>query len=96
MLAGLEFHYGNVVINPLEEDGQPSVFNRDEKKEKEILDIMSEVLRKTEGGYFMHNEEAEYNFLYHIVPTLKGLVDIYATTAIKLRIHKGDTALLLE
>lgn len=34
LLAGLEFHYGNVVINPLEEDGQPSVFNRDEKKEK--------------------------------------------------------------
>ncbi len=34
LLAGLEFHYGNVMINPLEEDGQPSVFNRDEKKEK--------------------------------------------------------------
>ena len=25
LLAGLEFHYGNVMINPLEEDGQPSV-----------------------------------------------------------------------
>ncbi len=34
LLAGLEFHYGNVMINPLEEDGQPSVFNRDEKKKK--------------------------------------------------------------
>ncbi|MGF9850816.1 SNF2 helicase associated domain-containing protein [Bacillus paramobilis] len=97
LLAGLEFHYGNVVINPLEEDGQPSVFNRDEKKEKEILDIMSEsAFAKTEGGYFMHNEEAEYNFLYHVVPTLKALVDIYATTAIKLRIHKGDTAPLIR
>ncbi|MDM5461957.1 SNF2 helicase associated domain-containing protein [Bacillus cereus] len=97
LLAGLEFHYGNVVINPLEEDGQPSVFNRDEKKEKEILDIMSEsAFAKTEGGYFMHNEEAEYNFLYYVVPTLKGLVDIYATTAIKLRIHKGDTAPLIR
>ncbi|HDR7912505.1 TPA: DEAD/DEAH box helicase [Bacillus wiedmannii] len=97
LLAGLEFHYGNVMINPLEEDGQPSVFNRDEKKEKEILDIMSEsAFAKTEGGYFMHNEEAEYNFLYHVVPSLKGLVDIYATTAIKLRIHKGDTAPLIR
>ncbi|WIG43546.1 SNF2 helicase associated domain-containing protein [Bacillus toyonensis] len=97
LLAGLEFHYGNVIINPLEEDGQPSVFNRDEKKEKEILDIMSEsAFAKTEGGYFMHNEEAEYNFLYHVVPTLKGLLDIYATTAIKLRIHKGDTAPLIR
>ncbi|KAA2392677.1 DEAD/DEAH box helicase [Bacillus cereus] len=97
LLAGLEFHYGNVVINPLEEDGQPSVFNRDEKKEKEILDIMGEsAFAKTEGGYFMHNEDAEYNFLYHVVPTLKGLVDIYATTAIKLRIHKGDTVPLIR
>ncbi|MGH0592029.1 SNF2 helicase associated domain-containing protein [Bacillus pretiosus] len=97
LLAGLEFHYGNVMINPLEEDGQPSIFNRDEKKEKEILDIMSEsAFAKTEGGYFMHNEEAEYNFLYHVVPSLKGLVDIYATTAIKLRIHKGDTAPLIR
>ncbi|KLA33043.1 DEAD/DEAH box helicase [Bacillus cereus] len=96
LLAGLEFHYGNVMINPLEEDGQPSVFNRDEKKEKEILDIMSEsAFAKTEGGYFMHNEEAEYNFLYHVVPTLKGLVDIYATTAIKLRISKGDAVPLI-
>lgn len=97
LLAGLEFHYGNVMINPLEEDGQPSVFNRDEKKEKEILDIMSEsAFAKTEGGYFMHNEEAEYNFLYHVVPTLKGLVDIYATTAIKLRISKGDAIPLIR
>ncbi|MBG9612141.1 SNF2 helicase associated domain-containing protein [Bacillus cereus] len=97
LLAGLEFHYGNVMINPLEEDGQPSVFNRDEKKEKEILDIMSEsAFAKTEGGYFMHNEEAEYNFLYHVVPTLKGLVDIYATTAIKLRISKGDAVPLIR
>ena len=65
LLAGLEFHYGNVVINPLEEDGQPSVLIV-MRKGKEILDIMSEsAFAKTEGGYFMHNEEAEYNFISH-------------------------------
>ena len=36
LLAGLEFHYGNVMINPLEEDGQPSVFNRDEKRKRDF------------------------------------------------------------
>ena len=41
LLAGLEFHYGNVMINPLEEDGQPSVLIA-MRKGKEILDIMSE------------------------------------------------------
>ncbi|WP_243521532.1 DEAD/DEAH box helicase [Bacillus pseudomycoides] len=97
LLAGLEFQYGNVVINPLEEDGQPSVFNRDEKKEREILEIMNaSAFAKTEGGYFMHNEEAEYNFLYHVVPKLKSILDIYATTAIKLRIHRGNSGPLIR
>ncbi|MEY8346844.1 DEAD/DEAH box helicase [Bacillus cereus] len=97
LLAGLEFQYGNVVINPLEEDGQPSVFNRDEKKEREILGIMNDsAFAKTEGGYFMHNEEAEYNFLYHVVPKLKNILDIYATTAIKLRIHRGNSGPLIR
>ncbi|MDM5154334.1 SNF2 helicase associated domain-containing protein [Bacillus sp. DX1.1] len=97
LLAGLEFQYGNIVINPLEEDGQPSVLNRDEKKEQEILKIMNEsAFAKTEGGYFMHNEEAEYNFLYHVVPKLKSLVQIYATTAIKLRIYRGNSAPIIR
>lgn len=34
LLAGLEFHYGNVVINPLEEDGQPSVLIVMRKRKK--------------------------------------------------------------
>ncbi|MBY0595283.1 DEAD/DEAH box helicase [Bacillus bingmayongensis] len=97
LLAGLEFQYGNVVINPLEGDGQPSVFNRDEKKEQEILEIMNNsAFAKTEGGYFMHNEEAEYNFLYHVVPKLKSLLEIYATTAIKLRIHRGNSGPMIR
>ncbi len=96
LLAGLEFQYGNVVINPLEE-GQPTVLNRDEKKEREILRIMDEsAFAKTEGGYFMHNEEAEYHFLYHVVPRLKKLLTVYATTAIQLRIVKGAVPLLYE
>ena len=34
LLAGLEFHYGNVMINPLEEDGQPSVLIAMRKRKK--------------------------------------------------------------
>lgn len=34
LLAGLEFHYGNVMINPLEEDGQPSVLIVMRKRKK--------------------------------------------------------------
>ncbi|WP_369900170.1 SNF2 helicase associated domain-containing protein [Bacillus manliponensis] len=97
LLAGLEFHYGNVVINPLEETRENSFFLRDEEKEAEILQVMDEsAFTKTEGGYYLHNEEAEYNFLYHVVPTLHKLLHIYATTVVKLRIAPRDVAPLIR
>lgn len=46
---------------------------------------------KTESGYFLHNEELEYEFLYHVAPKLQKLVQIYATTAIRNRIFRGTS-----
>lgn len=94
LLAGLEFHYGHMLVNPLEENaseiGTGSIFMREGEKERLVMQMMEESeFSQTEGGYYMHNEEAEYNFLYHVVPKLKNLVEVYATTAVKLRIHKG-------
>ena len=42
LLAGLEFHYGDLVINPFEEKTSPEalLIERDFKKEKDILDLM--------------------------------------------------------
>ncbi|MGE7904972.1 SNF2 helicase associated domain-containing protein [Peribacillus sp. NPDC094092] len=91
LLAGLEFHYENIVINPLEE--QESKVIRDVEKEAEILKLMEDSqFAKTDGGYFLHNEELEYEFLYHIVPKLQKLVQIYATTAVRNRITRGNAA----
>jgi hypothetical protein len=90
LLAGLEFHYENWVINPLEEmmDTSSSIV-RDVKKEAEILQCMEDGLfAKTDGGYFLHNEELEYEFLYHILPKLQKLVQVYATTAVRNRIFR--------
>lgn len=90
LLAGLEFQYGNLVINPLEENQKQtgvSPLLRDEDKEQEILQLMEESLfSKTEEGYYLHNEDLEYTFLYHIVPKLKNFVEIYATTAVRSRL----------
>ncbi|MCC3358740.1 DEAD/DEAH box helicase [Bacillus sp. REN16] len=89
LLAGLEFHYENIIIQPLENRDLPTgpMVIRDTEKEDEILRIMDESgLSKTEGGYYMHNEELEYEFLYHIVPRLQPHCQIYATTAIRNRI----------
>ncbi|WP_438297462.1 SNF2 helicase associated domain-containing protein [Sporosarcina sp. FA15] len=93
LLVGLEFHYENIMINPLEPTGDipaSSTFVRDMDKEEEILQLIEKSLfSKTDGGYFLHNEELEYEFLYHVVPKLKTFAQIYATTAVKNRIFRG-------
>ncbi|WP_223591527.1 DEAD/DEAH box helicase [Neobacillus bataviensis] len=93
LLAGLEFHYDHVVINPLEKQDihAGSRVIRDEEKESQILQLMEESsFFKTEGGYYLHNEELEYAFLYHTVPKLQKLVQIYATTAVRNRIFREN------
>jgi SNF2 family DNA or RNA helicase len=91
LLAGLEFCYGNIVFNPLEmkQPQERILLIRDVKKEAAILKLMEDSsFAKTEEGYFLHNEELEYEFLYHVVPNLQKLVQIYATIAVKNRIFR--------
>ncbi|WP_066070489.1 DEAD/DEAH box helicase [Neobacillus soli] len=92
LLAGLEFHYENRIINPLEKRELPAgpLFVRDVDKEESILQLMEDSsFAKTDGGYFLHNEEMEYDFLAYVVPKLQKLVQIYATTAVRNRIFRG-------
>ncbi|RFU69443.1 helicase SNF [Peribacillus saganii] len=94
LLAGLEFHYEQIVMNPLEgrEPVAESMLIRDVAKEDTILEIMDEGLfAKTDGGYVLRNEELEYEFLAYIVPKLQKLVQIYATTAVRNRIFRENT-----
>jgi SNF2 family DNA or RNA helicase len=93
LLAGLEFCYENIVFNPLE-NKQPerTLLIRDVRKEAAIMKLMDDSsFAKTEEGYFLHNEELEYEFLYHTVPKLQKLVRIYATIAVKNRIFRGSS-----
>jgi SNF2 family DNA or RNA helicase len=94
LLAGIEFQYDHFVFNPLEERESPigSLVVRDIEKEDEILGIMeSSSFARTEGGYFLHNEELEFDFLYYQMPELQRSVRIYATTAVRNRIFRKDT-----
>ncbi|KKI89541.1 helicase SNF [Bacillus sp. SA1-12] len=93
LLAGLEFHYGNIVINPSESRDirTGAFFIRDMEKEEAILEWMEKSsFAETDGGYFLHNEELEYTFLYHNLPKLQKLVQVYATTAVRNRVIKGN------
>jgi superfamily II DNA or RNA helicase len=94
LLAGLEFQYGDIVINPLEGSGHKRgtdrILMRDGDQERGILELMEQAsFAKTEAGYFLDDEEAEYDFLYHIVPQLEKLLEVYATSAVKVRINTG-------
>ncbi|KPB03692.1 DEAD/DEAH box helicase [Bacillus sp. CHD6a] len=91
LLASLEFQYEQVMINPLDprEHRMNTMIIRDYDKEQLILDLMEDSeFGSTEEGYFLHNEELEYQFLYHMLPKLQRFVQVYATTAIRNRIFR--------
>lgn len=91
LLAGLEFHYGDIVINPLEPGsksrGADRILMREQEKERDILSLLEdERFGKTEGGYLIEGDDAEFHFLHEVVPLLEQHLAIYATSAVKLRI----------
>jgi SNF2 family DNA or RNA helicase len=93
LLAGLEFQYENISFNPLEEREPKAhfMFIRDSEKEDKVLQMMEDSqFTKTDSGYFLHNEELEFEFLYHTVPELEKIVQVYATTAVKNRVQRGQ------
>lgn len=94
ILAGLEFHYGHLVINPCEEIEQEIMhypgIRRQLDKEQHIIDLLRESgFTQTPGGFFLFDEEAEYHFLYHVVSSMEKWVQIYASTAVKMRVQRG-------
>jgi superfamily II DNA or RNA helicase len=91
LLAGLEFQYGDIVFNPLEgnraKGGGGRILMRDGEKERRIIELLEQgSFARTESGYFLDDEDAEYDFLYTIVPQLEKLLKVYATSAVKVRI----------
>ncbi|MFB5678489.1 SNF2 helicase associated domain-containing protein [Paenibacillus terreus] len=97
LLASLEFCYGEVVINPLETDSRRlnpgRILMRDTEQERRILELMdSSSFATTDSGYVMEDEDAEFDFLHHTVLQLERLVEVYATTAVKVRIAPKPAA----
>ena len=90
LLAALEFQYGDIVVNPLEgreKAGGARILVRDGEQEQRIVTLMERSpFVRTESGYIMEDEEAEYDFLHHTIPELEPLLDVFATSAVKVRI----------
>ncbi|MFJ8065369.1 SNF2 helicase associated domain-containing protein [Psychrobacillus sp. NPDC096426] len=93
LLVGLEFHYGHLIINPCEEifTHYPGI-RRQRNKEQQIIDLLLEnSFTQTDGGFFLYDEEAEYHFLYHVLGSMEKWVQVYASTAVKMRVQKAYT-----
>lgn len=93
LLASLEFQYDHIILNPLETREPPTntLLIRDLEKENDILRLMEEAMfSQTEEGYYLQNEELEYDFLHYLVPKLQKLTQIYATTAVRSRLFKEN------
>lgn len=94
LLVGLEFHYGHLIINPCEETEEtfshyPGI-RRQRNKELQIIQLLEEnSFTQTDGGFFLYDEEAEYHFLYHVLGSMEKWVQIYASTAVKMRVQKA-------
>lgn len=89
LLAGLSFHYDEHVIDPLVDHSyqETHLMIRDLQKENQILSLMKESqFTQTDGGYYLHNEHLEYEFLTKHLPKLQNLVQVYATTAVRNRV----------
>ncbi|OWR29048.1 helicase SNF [Saccharibacillus sp. O23] len=91
LLAGLEFQYGDIVINPLERSGErrgeSRILVREGGKELRILELMEEAgFTRTDSGYYMQDESREFAFLHEAVPHLERLAKVYATTSVKERV----------
>jgi SNF2 family DNA or RNA helicase len=91
LLAGLEFQYGELVINPLDDTSSSRstgrILLRDGERESAILDLMElSGFIRTEGSYFTDDEDTEYEFMIRIVPQLEKHLHVYASSAVKERI----------
>ncbi|WP_042348455.1 DEAD/DEAH box helicase [Bacillus massiliigorillae] len=93
LLAGVEFQYGDITIDPFKEaPSLQTLLIRDEDKEMTILELFEENgFLKSEGGYYLQNEELEYDFLNQTLPKLQQIAKVYATTAIRNRILRAPT-----
>ncbi len=88
LLLGLEFQYGDIILNPLEDRtaarGANQILIYDKEKEATILShFKQDELIRTEGGFVIEDEEAQFSFLYDTVPLLEKLMTIYASSSVK-------------
>ncbi|QYR20207.1 DEAD/DEAH box helicase [Paenibacillus sp. sptzw28] len=89
LLLKVEFVYDTFVVNPYipslgEEERSTVVLVREQDKEQRILKLLEQGGSVYGGdGLFVEHEEAIFDFLFHTLPELERLAEVYVTSSVK-------------
>ncbi len=83
----VRYHYGDAVINPLDEDGsadQEEILIRDYPKEQVFMEILNRIsLQQSGGAYQIMTEDALFYFLHDALPELEDYAEVYMSPALR-------------
>ncbi|WP_235886290.1 SNF2 helicase associated domain-containing protein [Paenibacillus cymbidii] len=96
LTARLEFHYGDIVLTaaniqaPHTPPEERRILVRDSQQEQQVLDFLRQVewAPSRSDSLELADEQAVYKFLYHLLPQLETVSDIYVTSALRAAMHK--------
>lgn len=96
LIAGLEFVYDDMSINPLDSHkvvAEPNrILMRDIEQEERLMGYLEKAgFRRDEGRLWLEDEDAVYEFLYQTLPELEKLMTVYATSEFKPLINRSVT-----
>jgi SNF2 family DNA or RNA helicase len=95
MLARLEYEYDDMVIDPFHsgadrQDQSGRILLRDVEQENRIMRLFEQSSFKYNGSeLYMDEEEGMYHFLYHILPPLEKVAEVYITPSLKSMMHRS-------
>ncbi|MFT8318017.1 MAG: DEAD/DEAH box helicase [Sporolactobacillus sp.] len=88
LLVQLNYHYGDVTVNPFDQnestDREERILIRDAEKEQGIMDTLESAALKFNGKQvYAEGEEAIYDFLFVTLPQLEERAEIRLTNPVK-------------
>ncbi|BAU26336.1 SWIM zinc finger protein [Aneurinibacillus soli] len=96
MLAKVEYHYGNIVIDAFQDetkiDGkQDVILMREMENEQEFMKIFESTPFKYNGKQcYIEGEDEIYTFLFTVVPGLEEKAELYMTNAVQSLLFPKD------
>lgn len=97
--ARLEFHYGEIVINPFASRQEKSTLTEDDlilirslEEERKILSILEQAeFMVSRGGIHLEDDEKIFDFAFKWLPQLQNLAELYYSDQFKLKLRTSTT-----